>query len=82
LGFSDFDDFQNGVCCKSVAKIAEKHSKTPARGRECRHKSVALPTFCIFGVLSTNVVDCSRCVVALWWLEVLMVVDVVDVVDF
>jgi len=28
------------------------------------------------------VLDCSRCVVAPWWLEVLMVVDVVDVVDF
>jgi hypothetical protein len=30
----------------------------------------------------TNVVDCSRCVVALLWLEVLLVLDVVDVVDF
>jgi hypothetical protein len=27
-------------------------------------------------------VDYSDCVVALWWLEVLMVVDVVDVVGF
>jgi len=28
------------------------------------------------------VVDYNDCVVALWWLEVLMVVDVVDVVGF
>ena len=41
----------------------------------------SLPTSC-FLVAATNVVDCSDCVVALWWLEVLMVVDVVDVVGF
>jgi hypothetical protein len=30
----------------------------------------------------TNVVDYSRRVVAPWWLKVLIVVDVVDVMDF
>jgi hypothetical protein len=82
LGFRDFCTSKNDACCKSVAKISEKHSKNPAGSRECRHKFVALSTFCIFGVLSTNVVDYSRCVVASWRLEVLVVVDVVDVVDF
>jgi hypothetical protein len=36
----------------------------------------------VFGYRLTNVVDYSDCVVALWWLKVLMVVDVVNVVDF
>ena len=40
------------------------------------------PDFLLFESCLTNVVDYSDCVVALWWLEVLMVVDVVDVVDF
>ena len=40
------------------------------------------PEFLLFRSRLTNVVDYSDCVVALWWLEVLMVVDVVDVVDF
>ncbi len=42
----------------------------------------SLPTSVIFGTRSTNVVDYSVCVVALWWLKVLVVVDVVDVVGF
>ncbi len=40
------------------------------------------PDFLLFGECLTNVVDYSDRVVALWWLEVLMVVDVVDVVVF
>jgi len=38
--------------------------------------------FAPFSISATNVVDCSHRVVAPWWLEVLVVVDVVDVVDF
>jgi hypothetical protein len=38
--------------------------------------------FLLFGYQLTNVVDYSDRVVELWWLEVLMVVDVVDVVGF
>ena len=40
------------------------------------------PDFLLFRDCLTNVVDYSDCVVALWWLEVLMVMDVVDVVGF
>jgi hypothetical protein len=40
------------------------------------------PDFLLFEGWLTNVVDYNHCVVALWWLKVLMVVDVVDVVDF
>jgi hypothetical protein len=45
---------------------------------------IAIDRCLIFAFLErlTNVVDCSRRVVAPWWLKVLMVVDVVDVVDF
>lgn len=42
----------------------------------------SLPTLAVFDTRSTNVVDYSVCVVAPWWLKVLVVVDVVDVVGF
>ncbi|MCC3572192.1 MAG: hypothetical protein JGK30_07740 [Microcoleus sp. PH2017_40_RAT_O_B] len=42
----------------------------------------SLPASLFFRRWLANVVDYSDCVVALWWLELLMVVDVVDVVGF
>jgi hypothetical protein len=60
------------------------HSSKPASGLlvEPSKSSQYRPKFCGLRCTLTSVVDCSDSVVALWWLEVLVVVDVVDVVDF